>query len=579
LISDESILVLDVGNFNTRAMLFDVVEGAYRFIAFAESPSTITLPIADVMVGVRQTIRLLEEKTGRTFLTDSGDILRSADATDGSDVDHVAAVLSAGPFRKTVVVGLLHEISVSSARKLAEMLYAEVADVLHINDPRSEDEQINQLAATSPDLFVVAGGTDDGARRALERLFEIVALGAYLSTDHPPLVLYAGNQALAAKAQEAFSSVASTVHVAPNVRPTLDDERLLPALTELAHTWASFQAEWLGGMNALQNWTNGLVLPTNYAQGRTVRLFGAIYDSPKGVVSVDVGGNSVSLQAAFKKKYHAKTLPYGSGDGLARVLKKTNLAHIMRWLPLDISKDTVRDYLANKSFYPGHIPVGKDALAIEQAIAREVLQLAVKSFVRDLPDGTLQLHPHLLPLAEPIFAGGAVFSSAPTPGQALLTLLDGLQPVGVTTLVLDDNDLLAAMGVLAELNPLVASQILETAAFTNLATVISPFGSVRAGLPLLRAKMTTQQGDEREVNLRQGTLEVLTLPPGLRATVELIPARGVNVGFGPGRKRKITVNGSLLGLVFDGRGRPLSLPEDPVRRRELMKKWLWALGG
>jgi hypothetical protein len=32
-------------------------------------------------------------------------------------------------------------------------------------------------------------------------------------------------------------------------------------------------------------------------------------------------------------------------------------------------------------------------------------------------------------------------------------------------------------------------------------------------------------------------------------------------------------------VVFDGRGRPLNLPADAVRRRELIKKWRWTLGG
>ena len=34
-----------------------------------------------------------------------------------------------------------------------------------------------------------------------------------------------------------------------------------------------------------------------------------------------------------------------------------------------------------------------------------------------------------------------------------------------------------------------------------------------------------------------------------------------------------------LGVVIDARGRPLQLPSDAVRRRELFKKWLWTLGG
>jgi hypothetical protein len=34
-----------------------------------------------------------------------------------------------------------------------------------------------------------------------------------------------------------------------------------------------------------------------------------------------------------------------------------------------------------------------------------------------------------------------------------------------------------------------------------------------------------------------------------------------------------------LGLVIDARGRPLHLPSEPARRHEIIKKWLWTLGG
>ena len=55
--------------------------------------------------------------------------------------------------------------------------------------------------------------------------------------------------------------------------------------------------------------------------------------------------------------------------------------------------------------------------------------------------------------------------------------------------------------------------------------------------------------------------------------------RGADVGFGSGRSGTIPVSGGALGVVFDGRGRPLELPSDAVRRRELIKKWTWTLGG
>ncbi len=578
-VDDVSILVLDIGNINTRAVLFDVVEGRYRFIAYADAPSTTTPPVRDLMVGARQAIKILQEKTGRTLLMDDDSlILPSTDG--GQGVDQVAAVLSAGPLLKVAVAGLLEEVSVESARRLAEMLYAQVVDILHINDTRSVSEQLDSLAARKPDVIIVAGGTDGGASQALERLFEVIGLGGYLaSPENRPTILYAGNQDLAAEAQQAFEAVAENVHLAPNIRPTLDHENLLPAANELARAWAGLQGRWLEGIEELITWTKGMILPTNFAQGRTVRLLGAIYDSPKGVMSVDLGSASVSLHAAYGRLWQSKTLPLGLGDSLMRALQRSSIERIQRWLTLDISADEVREYLYNKVFYPDHVPMSKETAAIEQAMAREVLWLGVQAFVRDMPATAISLHPRLLPLVEPIFAAGEVFTSAPTPGQALLTLLDGLQPVGVTTFVLDDNDLLAGLGVIGEVNALAAAQVLETAAFTNLATVIAPVGAARQGTPVLKITVQTEQGDETRMTIKQGGLEVISLAPGQRASVMIEPLRGMNAGFGPGRSHRITVNGSLLGLVIDARGRPLSLPEDPVRRRELMKKWLWALGG
>jgi len=52
-----------------------------------------------------------------------------------------------------------------------------------------------------------------------------------------------------------------------------------------------------------------------------------------------------------------------------------------------------------------------------------------------------------------------------------------------------------------------------------------------------------------------------------------------DIGNGPGRNATVQVVGGVMGVVIDARGRPLNLPEDSVRRRELFKKWLWSVGG
>ena len=96
---------------------------------------------------------------------------------------------------------------------------------------------------------------------------------------------------------------------------------------------------------------------------------------------------------------------------------------------------------------------------------------------------------------------------------------------------------------------------------------------------VLRARLTYDNGTEARADVKYGSLELLPLPTGQSARLTLQPQRGADVGFGPGRGGTVSVSGGAMGVVIDGRGRPLALPDDPVRRRELIKKWLWTIGG
>jgi hypothetical protein len=94
----------------------------------------------------------------------------------------------------------------------------------------------------------------------------------------------------------------------------------------------------------------------------------------------------------------------------------------------------------------------------------------------------------------------------------------------------------------------------------------------------LRAKLAYENGTEARADLKFGSLETLNLPSGTTGNLTLQPMRGVDAGFGPGHSGTVPVSGGVLGVVFDGRGRPMVLPSDAVRRRELIKKWRWTLG-
>jgi hypothetical protein len=270
----------------------------------------------------------------------------------------------------------------------------------------------------------------------------------------------------------------------------------------------------------------------------------------------------------------------GMGEPIRGILENASHQLISRWLPFDLSEDDLRDYLANKALHPAAVPATEEELAIEQALAREAMAAAVKKISHSFPKTIARSFPHILPWFEPLVGAGSVLTNAPSRGQSLMMLLDGLQPVGVTTVVLDQNNLIPALGAAAPVNSLLPIQLLETSTFMNLGSVISVVSNASPGAPVLRARVKFASGSESVVDVRSGALEVIPLPMGESARIQLQPLNRSDVGMGgPGRAGSVKVTGGLAGVVIDARGRPLRLAKDPGKRRELLKKWVWSLEG
>jgi hypothetical protein len=305
-----------------------------------------------------------------------------------------------------------------------------------------------------------------------------------------------------------------------------------------------------------------------------------MYTSEKGVLGVDVGASAVTVAMASGGQLRQSVYPeYGLGRGMSELLDHCPLADITRWLYLDIPETYIKEYLYTKVLYPASLPATVEDMAIEQALARQVILLSVKDMLEEAQSRNAGPRSTLLPWFEPIVASGSVLTRAPNPAQSLLILLDSLQPTGITTLVLDQNHLSSALGAAASVNPVLAAQVLGSSTFQNLGTVICPVGDARPGTPVLRLRITPDGGAETTVEVKQGALEILHLPNGQRAHLQLQPLHKYDVGMGgAGRGGSLRVIGGVLGVIIDARGRPLSLPSDPVRRREMIAKWRWSLG-
>jgi len=162
----------------------------------------------------------------------------------------------------------------------------------------------------------------------------------------------------------------------------------------------------------------------------------------------------------------------------------------------------------------------------------------------------------------------------------VLMLLDALQPRGVTSMVLDRTMLIPQLGAVATVAPVAAVQVNENDAVTHrLGTCIIPFGEVEPGQPALRVGLEYSNGKQSNVEVMGGTLAVVPLQINEQAALTLTPAPTVDVGLGPGERARAAeeIDGGLVGLVIDARGRPLSFASNETERRARLLQWMQAL--
>lgn len=572
-----SLIAVDVGSVNTRAHFFDTVEGRYRFLASGEAPSTVAAPTFDVNIGVLEAIQQLQQFLGRRLVSDQGRLI-SSDNESGVGANAVAVTFSGGTALKVVTVGLLGEVSLASVNKLVESGYFRVVESLSLNDRRKPEHIVDAICQTLPDLIVLAGGTNRGASRSVVRLANYLALAMKLIPEKErPQVLFVGNETLREEIDNLLGAL-TKVKTAPNILPKLGQENLGPATELITKTYFEIQTRKLTGTRDLGEFADAALVPAATALGRVVRFLSTVIDPPKGMLGIDLGAASTTVAAAFSGDLQLRVFTeLGMGSGLSGMIAETHLPQIMRWIPYDIKQDVVLDYLHNKPLFPHTLPSTPEELSIEHAAARQVMRLAIGKSLSLFPAEAIYPLAGTVPWFDRILVSGSTVARAPSLDQSLMMILDALQPVGIATVILDQNNLVGAVGAGAEIDPLLAVHVLESNAFVNLGTVISPVGPARGGV-ILRLQIVREGQKEAVIDVHAGGIHVIPLTPGKAVDLYVHPLQNMNIGLGPGRGGWVRrVVGGAFGLVIDGRGRPVQVPTSLNRRQEALRTWQQAL--
>jgi hypothetical protein len=569
----KSFLIADCGTINTTVGLLDVVENAYRLIARTVVPTTIDEPIADIVRGLQQAFNRLSQITGRTLLSEQGTLIRPT-RISGEGVDQFVIVTSAGRPLDVMLVGLFDDVSLASSRRACYSNYVREVETFSLADERSEAEQLTDMVNHQPDLIMIAGGTDGGNDTRLLKLMETVSLGVQiLSSSKRVQVIYGGNIKLREQATQLLGEQAN-LQVIENVRPRLETERLDEAITTIGGLYEDLHINRLPGIRDVLEWAELPPLPTATAFAALCRYFAALNQNQ--VLGVDLGAEQVSLVTADSNQAALSIYAgLGMGRALPHLLEQTDLEQLVKWLPVNVTTAEIHDYIYHKSLYPQTIPATETEHHIEQALARAVLSCGLKRAAQTWQWPQVD---HAPP-CQMMLVRGSTLTEMPRGGQIILMLLDALQPTGIFSVVLDRYGLLPALGALSVTQPLPVIQTLESGILSNLGWVVVPTGKGSTGQKILDVSMELEQGQKVGEEVEYGSLTILPLLPGQTATVTLKPTRRFDIGDGPGKERQLTIHGGAVGLVIDGRGRPLDLPQDATARRTLIQQWLYDMGG
>ena len=606
--SASSILVADCGTVFTKVSLLGLVEGQYRLMARGEAATTALAPHKDITKGIVQAINEIEFITGRHFVDDGRLISPEQPSGDGADL-FISTISAGGPIR-LLVVGAVDSTLEDLSMQAVSGLYAETCTLpspsylaathsaSRVVGANAQDQwtperinlewerQLIRIRELHPHAALIVGLADGPAgpiplQEACKLIINAVQEIKKSNNDNasatsssnaagitPLPILYAGAPQYVDAARRMLNGYAEVTRVETFV----SQEQLGPTSMAVTALYEREVIRHVPGYDQVLAWSSSAPVATSSSLSSLVRFLAQHYSM--NVTAVDAGGTTTTVMMAGE---HGEFLPLvsssiGVGPGLGAVLEKAGMQRVARWLPFRITEDELRQYVLNRMLHPQVIPTSLRELQIGQAFAREAIILTVEA--------TKQYRFNQFD-ADLILATGGALAHTPKFGQVTLMLLDALQPRGVTSMVLDRTMLISQLGAVATIAPIAAVQVNENdAVMHRLGTCVIPYGDLPQGQVALRVGIEYSNGRQVTAEVMSGSIEIIPLRINEQAMLTLYPAPTVDVGLGPGERARAAeeIDGGLVGLVIDARGRPLVFPTDETERHARLVQWMQVFG-
>jgi len=262
------VLVAEIGSTTTVVNAFDGINGNKPvFLGQGQAPTSVLS--GDVRIGLQGAVEDLCRTLGQKEITYTKMLATSS---------------AAGGLRMSVH-GLVYDMTVRAAKEAAlgagANLQMTTAGILQAED-------LEDIADLSPNLILLAGGTDYGERRtALENAKLLRQL------DLPVPVIYAGNVQNQNQIRRIFEGAKAPVYITENVYPRLDELNIEPT-RKIIHQVFEEHITKAPGMEHVRDMVSGAILPTPGAVMTCAKL---LYDEIGDLLVIDVGGATTDIHS------------------------------------------------------------------------------------------------------------------------------------------------------------------------------------------------------------------------------------------------------------------------------------------
>ena len=453
----QAVLLIDFGSTYTKVTIVDL--DREEIVGTARAGTTIE---TNIMKGLKAALAQIPEP-----------------AEGWNFIRKLACSSSAGGL-KMIASGLVKELTAEAAKRAA---LGAGARVLQVFSYELTPQDLEKIVASKPDILLLAGGTDGGNKEVLLKNAEMLCA---LPVSLP--VVIAGNKAVSAQAAEILKKRHDPVVVADNVMPELgvlsvESARMAIRDVFLTHIIQS------KGLDKAEEFLERIIMPTPAAVLAAAELFALGHGSERGMgelMIVDVGGattdvHSIAKGDPSKPSVMLKGLPepYAKrtveGDLGMRYSSEALVEASGRRLfdYLGWTADQVACQLGLCKEDPWRIPQTEEEAEFDVAMGRMAVGLAVDRHVGTIevvytPFGAsyVQQGKDLTMLPVVIGTGGVLLHHP----EAIEEILGGavFNPAEPTILkpqkaifYLDKEYILAAMGLLREVAPLVALRMMK----------------------------------------------------------------------------------------------------------------------